>query len=363
MGESLPNALTDEDKMLRQFFDFTPDLFCVASFEGKFLKVNPAVSNVLGYTEEELLQIRILDLIAEEDKEITSTSRDGIKEGKPLTNFENRYITKSGEIVWLSWTSVPVHEHKYIFAIAKDVTERKKSEAEQQLLYQEIDRANKDLEHFARMASHNLRSPIANIMGLFDLIDYDKLTDEDNANVVRLIKQSTEKVSDTLETYINSLIRKDGTSKLLLKELSLAECLNNVKQSLNSLIAQSEALIKTDFNAFNSVTFNKSYLESVLLNLLTNALKYRKPRQQAEVLFSTQINNGKKQLIVADKGLGFDMEKAKGRIFGLNQTFHTNHDAKGVGLFLVKKHITELGGDISVDSTKDVGTRFTITFP
>jgi PAS domain S-box-containing protein len=361
-SQSTMPPLTDEYTLLRQFFHYTPDLLCIASFEGKFLKINPSVSRVLEYSEEELMSMRIMDLIVEEDKGITGITRDNMLEGDPLVNFENRYITKSGGIVWLSWTSIPVYENQYIFAIAKNVTVRKEFEHQQQLLFDEISRVNKDLEHFARLASHNLRSPLANITGLFDLINYDKIENEDNLKIINLIKQSTEKVNATLENYINELVQKETNAKLRVEKLDIEHCLNEVFQSVSSLIKNSNAIIETDFSAFKEIDYNKNYLESILLNLLTNALKYRKPKSVPHVFFKTTIEGNFRQLIISDEGIGFDMQKTQGRIFGLNQTFHTNTDAKGVGLFLVKKQVTEMGGEITVDSQKNNGTTFTITF-
>ncbi|HET8829561.1 MAG TPA: PAS domain-containing sensor histidine kinase, partial [Pelobium sp.] len=280
----------------------------------------------------------------------------------PLINFENRYKTKSGEIVWLSWTSIPAYENRYVFAIAKNVTERKKLEEKQELLFKEVSQINRDLEHFARLASHNLRSPLANIRGLFDLIDYDKINHEDNLKLINLIKQSTEKVSNTLENYINELVQKEVNAKSRMQTVNIESCLAGVRESVSSIIINNKAVIETDFTAFNKVEFNKSYLESILLNLLTNSLKYHRPKVAPQIVFKTLISNGIKQLVVSDNGIGFDMVKAKDRIFGLNQTFHTNSDAKGVGLFLVKKQVTELGGTISVESEKNRGTTFTINF-
>lgn len=360
--QSLANFKTDEYTMLTQFFYHTPDLLCIASFEGYFLKINPAVSKVLGYSEEELLERPIRDFVYEEDSEATRTTREEMLQGKPLINFENRYKTKSGELVWLSWTSIPVYENRYIFGIAKNVTERKKLEEQQKLLFEEVSQINRDLEHFARLASHNLRSPLANIRGLFDLIEYDKIEHEDNLKLINLIKQSTEKVSNTLENYINELVQKDVNAKSHLQIVNIENCLAGVCESVSSIIISHKAVIETDFTAFDKVEFNKSYLESILLNLLTNSLKYHRPKVAPQIVFKTLISNGIKQLVVSDNGIGFDMTKAKDRIFGLNQTFHANSDAKGVGLFLVKKQVTELGGTISVESEKNKGTTFTISF-
>lgn len=356
------DTLTDEHSLLAQFFEYTPDLLCIATFEGRFLKVNPAVGSTLGYSEEELLRMEVKDLVAEEDRKETAFTRDRMLDGAPLVNFENRYITKSGELVWLSWTSVPLHEKGYIFAIAKNVSQRKESERQQQLLFEEISRINKELEHFARLASHNLRSPLANIMSLFDLISYEKLGNEDNLNVINLIKKSTERLNTTLESYISELVQKESNAKLHVETLDIEQYLTETCESVRSLILKSGAIIKADFSAFREIDFNKNYLESILLNLLTNALKYSKPKVKPHITFKTLMSTQGKQLIVSDNGVGFEMKKVKDRIFGLNQTFHANSDAKGLGLFLVKKHVTELGGTITVDSARNKGTTFTITF-
>lgn len=353
---------TDESDLLGHFFNHTPDLLCVATFEGYFLKINPAVSKLLEYSNEELVNIKISELVYEDDKEVTRLTRDKILQGEPLLNFENRYVTKTGKIVWLSWTSIPFYEKKYVFAIAKDVTKKKELEQQQQLLFNEIAKINKDLEHFARMASHNLRSPVANILSLFDLIDFKEIGGDNNQKIINLIKQSTEKVSTTLEGYINELVKKDTNAKLDIQKLNIPNCLDEVINSVIYLVRKDNAVIEKDFTAFEDVIFNKSYLESILLNLLTNALKYRNPKTAAQITFKTLIKDNRKQLIVSDNGIGFDMDLVKDKIFGLNQTFHGNIDAKGVGLFLVKKHVTDLEGEISVDSQKKKGTTFTITF-
>jgi len=113
---------------LEYFFELSPDLLCVAGFDGYFKKINPAVSQTLGYTNEELFAKPINSFVHPDDQEITHQKRESIKQNNPLVNFENRYLTKNGETVWLSWTSMPIQRDQVVFAIAKDVTYRKKIE-------------------------------------------------------------------------------------------------------------------------------------------------------------------------------------------------------------------------------------------
>ncbi|WP_316771483.1 helix-turn-helix domain-containing protein [Pedobacter frigiditerrae] len=110
---------------LEYFFEVTPDLLCIAGFDGYFKKINPAVAKTLGYTDEELFAVPIGSFIHPDDQHLTSLKRVALIEGKSLLNFENRYISKDGAIIWLSWTSVPIMRDSLVFAIAKDITYRK----------------------------------------------------------------------------------------------------------------------------------------------------------------------------------------------------------------------------------------------
>ncbi|MFC3561505.1 PAS domain-containing protein [Pedobacter jamesrossensis] len=113
---------------LEYFFDLSPDLLCIAGYDGYFKKINPAVSKTLGYSDQELFARPINSFVHPDDQEITSKNRQNITKGQPLINFENRYITKSGDIIWLSWTSMPIKRDKMVFAIAKVIYKKKLDE-------------------------------------------------------------------------------------------------------------------------------------------------------------------------------------------------------------------------------------------
>lgn len=113
---------------LEYFFELSPDLICIASNDGYFKKINPAVSKTLGYTEEELKSRPIDSFVHPDDRDITSKSRQSVRDNEPLINFQNRYLTKDGEVVWLSWTSIPIKRDQLIFGIAKKINRNDKSE-------------------------------------------------------------------------------------------------------------------------------------------------------------------------------------------------------------------------------------------
>lgn len=124
----IPQPATEFE--LLPFFELTPDLVCIAKKEGYFLKINQSVINKLGYTREELFARPISSLVHPDDREITHLEREKMIHGKPLINFQNRYIHKNGSIIWLEWTSIYFPDKEQVFAIAKDVTHRKATEKE-----------------------------------------------------------------------------------------------------------------------------------------------------------------------------------------------------------------------------------------
>ncbi|HYX08421.1 MAG TPA: PAS domain-containing sensor histidine kinase [Bacteroidales bacterium] len=343
------------------YFDLSPDLLCIAGYDGYFKKINPAVSKILGYSMEELYSRPINDFVYEEDKTVTSKVRKDLIYSKPLYNFENRYVAKSGDVVWLTWTSFPIEKDKVIFAIAKNITHKKKLENERNTLLTNLTKINKELKQLNYTTSHDLRSPVNSLLSIFDLIDINKISDDETVELIRFIKTAGEQLKETLDNYVDILSEKNSQN-VKLEEVSLNQCLQSVLQSIETLITISQVTISTDFSRFHTVSFNNAYMESIFLNLITNSIKYARPDHLPVITIHTEKKNGINRLIYADNGLGFDLKKVNDKIFGLHQTFHNRSDSKGIGLYLVYNHITSLGGKIEVESEVNKGTKFIISF-
>lgn len=342
------------------FFELSPDLLCIAGFDGYFKRVNPAVSKLLGYSPEELISRPILEFVHENDRKATYNSREGLSKNTPLLNFENRYLTKSGEIVWLSWTSMPEEEEKLIYGVAKNITTKKKIEEQRNTHLADLTRIHKDLKQLTYSTSHDLRSPVSNLLSVFSLMDLSRIKDEETLEYMHLLKQATENLSSTINNSVDALTKR-GKSQIEPSKISLNDCLDSVLVLIDSLIQNSGAVIKVDFSAFEEIQFRKTYLESIFLNLLSNSIKYARPRVAPEISIRSVINNGVKQLIFSDNGLGMDMGKIHNRVFRLNQQFHDHNDSKGIGLYLVYNHVTEMNGHIEIESKVNEGTTFIIS--
>lgn len=342
------------------FFELTPDLICIAGFDGYFKKVNPAVKAVLGYSYEELYKHPIQHFIYPEDREKTAAVRNAILKSIPLIDFENRYLTKSGEIVWLSWTSQPIDHEKVVFAIAKNITPKKELEAERNLLLTNLTEINKDLRHIGHMTSHDLRSPVNNLLSIYELIDFSKITDKETLDLMEVFKICCEDLREKLNFYSKEL-REKQSLYIPFEEVDLNKIVKKVSKSISSLIRNSDATIISEFSGINKINSNPNYLESIFLNLITNSIKYKKAGISPLVTISTTSQNDKIELVFADNGIGFDMAKVEDKIFGFQQTFSNQEDSQGIGLYLVYNHVKALGGTIEVESKIGEGTTFRIT--
>ena len=343
------------------FFELSPDLLCIAGYDGYFKKVNSAVANTLGYSFEELYSRPINEFVHPDHKEITSKVRNELFQSKPLHLFENKYLTKGGEIVWLSWTSLPVENEQVIFAVAKNVTHKKRVEADRNALLASLTRTNKDLMQLNYATSEDLKSPVHSLLALFDLIDLTKVTDKETLQLLEVMQYVAEKVKKTLSSHVDMLSEKTK-QETEVEETDLQECLGQVLQSHATIIRTSKATVVADFSELPNIRFNKIYLKSIFLNLLTNAIKYARPDSPPVISIRSDRAKGSKKLTISDNGSGFDTEKVTDEIFHFPQRYHNNPDSKGIGLYLVHSHVTALGGQLAIESKINEGTRVTIYF-
>lgn len=360
----MDHQLSDSKKSgycLKPFFDQTRDLLCIAGFDGYFKKINPALCTLLEYSEDELLSRPINSFIHPEDQDLTAKQRQRILEGKPLLNFENRYIKKSGEVIWFSWTSIPKPDQKLVYAIAKDVTHQKAQNQHRNELISNLTRENGHLKKLNYTTSHDLRTPISCLLRVFELIELDTIQDPRTRSLIEVLDNSTANLKKTLDVYIDGF-QENKSLIVELEEVHIPTYLKEVQKSIKKLLDDAETIIQTDFSGFETILFNPDFMKSILLNLLSNSIKYAHHDRNPVINVKTQIENGLKQLIFSDNGIGFDSSRNKDKIFGLHQTFHDKYDSKGIGLYLVHSHVTDLGGSITAESTVDEGTTFTITF-
>lgn len=218
---------------------------------------------------------------------------------------------------------------------------------------------NKQLKNFTHILSHNIRNHASNISLLTSFVNDDTL-DEDNADIIGKIKKVSEGLNQTLDDL--SAVIKIRESVIETNELNFLEVTKKVMNILSSDISSNQAQIDIDFKV-PSVKFPGIYLESIIMNLLSNSIKYRKKEINPHIQLKTYRNNeGHTVLECTDNGIGINLALHSEKIFGLYKTFHQHKNAHGVGLFLIKNQIESQGGQIAVESEPHKGTTFKIIF-
>ncbi|MCW3110474.1 MAG: Histidine kinase [Segetibacter sp.] len=243
-------------------------------------------------------------------------------------------------------------------AISKEFL--RKNAEEREILLLELTKSIKDLKQFTYITSHNFKAPLSNLIGLLNLID-DNSVGANNKVIIDMFKTATQQLNKTINDLVQILIIRNNVN-LEVADINISNLLNEVYNSFQYEIKENNCTINTDLKVDN-ILYHKSYLESILMNLVSNAIKYRSPLRPLQINITTAFNaEGEVFLTVQDNGSGIDLKRHQNSIFGLYQRFHSNPDGVGLGLFIVKSQITALGGSIKVASEVDKGTTFTITF-
>lgn len=334
----------------------------------KIIYANPAFTNMSGYESDEILgKTPAIFKGINSDEQEYSKLINAIKEKKECL-IETISYKKSNEEYWVRFSMIPIYNSEnqvsHWISIQRDVTEEKNQEKEKEQLIRELTQNNKDLKQFSYITSHNLRAPLSNLIGLLNLIEDIPNDNQELKELKELIggfSKSTHLLNDTINDLAKVMIIKDNPS-ILKEELLLKGIFENVFCQLNSQIELYKPIIKLDFEKATTLYVNKAYIESILMNLLTNSIKYKSENRKLKISIATSQLNDAVILTFKDNGIGIDLERNKDKVFGLYQRFHNYPDSKGLGLYLVKSQVETMGGIIDIESQVNKGTIFTLIF-
>ncbi len=370
--KKLQLSLQFSEKKFSAAFFHSPVGIALASLDGKFAETNSALLSFLGYTKEELLEMSIFEVSLPEDKQDLINLFSSLKIGEIDSIFkESRYVHKNGQVIWGAMATSLIRaedNHPMYFMIQiKNISERKRGEADLKHSNEKLTSAlefltnqNKQLEEFNQIVSHNLRAPISNLITILELMEEsaDPLEKEEYfVHLKSLIANAFQTLEDLIEVV---KIRKNQDIEK--QVIDLEEVTEKMKSMLYGQISRQNAEIVSDFSAANKLFFPKIYLESILLNLLSNCLKYAKPNEEPFIQIQTFPSGKDIILSISDNGLGLDLNKHGQHIFKMHKVFHRNKGGKGIGLFLVKNQIESQGGTIQVRSVEGEGATFILKF-
>jgi PAS domain S-box-containing protein len=358
MDSTLPVA--SNEVRFQSLLENSPELIIYQNQDGIILDANPAFLALVGLPKEQVLHRNYYEFLPADVQELFREKlREAFATGKPV-RFD--LYASQGNSAPRHWdvVKVPLLEHGRVVGVhmlARDITEKVKS---QEAMFTQ----NRDLQQFTYIVSHNLRTPLANALGLANLLGTEEAGsphfEETNAHLQANLQQLDQVLRD-MNTILAVREQRDQEAP---EAVPLAEVVHQVVEGLHELLGQAGGTIDVQIPANFRVHTNRSFLHSIFFNLLSNALKYRADGRPLRVHVSATGNpDGAKLIEVADNGSGFDQQGAGANVFKLYQRFHPRHAGRGVGLYLVKTHVEALGGRIEVYSRVDEGTRFSIFLP
>ncbi len=385
----------------KELYNLSPCGYFIATPKGVIIEANQRFIDFTGYEETEVMgEKRLIDFLSLGNKmyyethflpqlyykgEVSEINFEIVKKNNDkIPVLVNAVIVndKDGEAKFMQATVFNIsqrksYEKELLLAkqkaddLSKELLSKNKAlkshtalilsqKKELEILNRHLETKNKQLSDFAHIVSHNLRSPVFNLQTLLDFYN-ESVNAEDKQEVVTNIREVANEMHITLNELVDALKIQEEFRKTE-DVLSFEAILKTIIVMVSGTVKATQAKITSNFSNAPQITYSSVYLKSAMLNLLTNALKYRALERTPEVHFSTVIKDGCIVLSVRDNGMGIDMKKHRNALFGFNKTFHEHPDSKGLGLYMTRLQIEALGGKISAESEVGLGSTFSIRF-
>ena len=341
----------------------TTDTIVITNPNGKAVWANQAYLDLTGLSMQEIIGQKpgYLSKGPETDVQTSLLLSEAIK------NKENIKVTilnynKKKEKYWFELNISTVFDSKNNFmnfvGVGRNVTSRIEKELELKRLLEVTSSLNNKLYNFTHIVSHNIRSHASNLSMVIDVIESTEDISE-KLSYFDLFKEGTEKLSETIE-YLNEIITIQQKTNIEKTKINLKHEIEKTKMALSLVIKESKITITDTIPDDLIVTAIPAYLDSILLNLFTNAIKYKSPERKPTLKIGYEIIEGYTVLNFKDNGLGLDLKKNAHKLFGMYKTFHGNEDAKGIGLFITKNQLEAMNGKIEIESEVGQGSNFKI---
>jgi len=383
--EDLKNrlALEESETRFRVMVENATEALMLMDYDsGKYIDVNRSAEDLFGFTREELLKLKLGDLspMLQSNGDYSDSSfADKIKkaiQGDSVI-YEWTVKRKDNKLIpcEVRLVKLPFEGNRIVRVSVVDISDRKRSEKMLKLeklklekkneelgtLNQALENQTNQLKEFAYISSHNLRSPAGNIKALLNFYRYEPTKENFNILLEKLEIVSTD-LLDTINDLAEAVKIKNEIANDFTK-VSLSRLIDKTKDSLSQQIIDSAAVVEVDLNGIDEIKASKSYMESILLNLTSNALKYSRKDVPPRIRISASQREDSLILNIEDNGLGIDLTRHGNKLFGLRNTFHKNKDSRGVGLFITKAQVEAMQGSILVESEPNNGSTFSIKLP
>lgn len=340
------------------------DMISIIDEEGFVKYSSPTVMNVLGNDPQKDIGKNVFEFVHPKDIDwVKQTFEKMLHDGTRQLHFgPYRFPNAKMEYRWLETVVTNLYDDPAVRGIvinSRDVTETKRLNEEQKALTEELIKNNQDLQQFSFITSHNLRAPVANLISLLNLYDKENPAEPFNKVLIEKFEEASQQLNETLSDLLEVLVLKSNTD-ISVENLSLTDTAKQVINNIDSILKEQNGKIDTNFTAVDTVFYNKLHLESIFLNLISNAIKYRSAERNPLIEITSHIQDKWIVLEFKDNGIGIDLARYRDRIFGLYQRFHAAKEGKGLGLYMIKAQVMAMGGKIEVESELHQSTTFRV---
>ena len=363
-----------------RFLDLSIDMFCIAGFDGFFKSLNPSFEKTLGFTTEALMAKPYLEFIHPDDRQKTASEAARLEDREVTFAFENRYLCNDGNYKWLLWNAIAVPEQGLIYAVARDITERKRAEEERQRFTTSLETANRELElrnreveratqlksRFLASMSHELRTPLNAIVGFSDLLAEETAgqLNEKQKRFVNHIKKGSGHLLQLINDILDLSKIEAGQLEIRCEDFQVEDALPEVLSIIRPLAMAKNIQIERTADAHRPIYADRVRFKQILYNLLSNAVKFTPKEGRITIDCAEQGNFI--AISVTDTGIGIRHEEQTIIFEEFRQaggSDNTVSEGTGLGLAITKRLVEQQGGKISLESTPGKGSRFTFTLP
>ncbi|WP_298498792.1 PAS domain S-box protein [uncultured Algibacter sp.] len=348
---------------LEQIFNNTYDGIVILTLDGDWIKVNNSICELFGYSRHELFNMNIENIVFREDLGVHEKKYERLMQGNTEGyRVRQRYFHKDGSIIWVL-ISVSLIMNKngtpsnMIWQFS-DITGRKRNQDKLKMMLKVVREQNERLSSFASIVTHNLRSHSGNLTTIAGFLEEDIPLINNNDNF-DLMKKAIANLEETV-SHLTDVAKIKVVEESQIEVLNLYDYVEKAIYSIKAIAKNTNTTIINYIDEELCVKAIPAYLDSIILNFLTNAIKYRSDKRLPKIRLTASVKDEYVIFKVGDNGLGIDMEKYGDKIFQMYNTFHSHKDAIGLGLFITRNHIESLGGKVIVTSEVDVGSEFSI---
>jgi PAS domain S-box-containing protein len=356
--------IKESEASFRTILENSSEMIHTIDKDGKLIWANRSWKEKLGVKNIDIKGLYLTQFLDKKTLEEFQQIIPLVMKGEIVTDLNCVFLSTGGSVLNLTGRAIPIYKGNEVIgsqAYLHDVTSIRKAEIDMRQLLELTQRQNERLRNFTHIVSHNLRSHSSNLSGLIGLFRIEWPDFKDNvyfANFQTAINNLTDVIHNLSEV---ALIQTEDDKQFPAVDLKVV--VENAIASVYALAETSGVEIRFLKSDSRFVKGDRAYLDSIVLNLLTNSIKYKVEGRSAYVEISITQADEMVQLEVRDNGLGIDLERQGRKIFGMYKTFHKHPDARGVGLFLTKNQVEAMGGRIEVQSKVDQGTIFSVFLP